>query len=198
MAHAALHGRATVVNVSSIATMDPFPNLYAYACAKAALNIGALCVHREGRPLGIRGFAVAPGSVETAMLRSVVSTDVLPTEQTLSPDAVAKVIQPTSVGLRAGADVVRAPQPQDVIHDVRTRPTQEPPHVRVSPVPRVPEPVAADDAPDTLRVVTRVRDPGQHGLRLLRTHAMQQRREQQALVTRVERRRRVERAQRML
>jgi len=112
MAHAALHGRATVVNVSSIATMDPFPNLYAYACAKAALNIGALCVHREGRPLGIRGFAVAPGSVETAMLRSVVSTDVLPTEQTLSPDAVAKVIVECIEGARdreSGTTIVVKP-----------------------------------------------------------------------------------------
>lgn len=89
---AAAHGRASVVNVSSVATIDPFPNLYAYACAKAAMNVGALCVHREGKPFGIRGFAILPGSVETAMLRGVITVDQLPTEHTLSPATLAEVI----------------------------------------------------------------------------------------------------------
>lgn len=85
-------GRATVVNVSSIATVDPFPNLYAYACSKMAMNMGARFVHQEGSPSGIRGFALLPGAVETPMLRGLLSETELPKAKTLEPRAIAVII----------------------------------------------------------------------------------------------------------
>ena len=85
-------GRATIVNISSMATVDPFPNLYAYAASKAGLNVMALSAHNAGKAHGIRAFAVAPGAVETAMLRTVASERYLPTSRTLTPESVAAVV----------------------------------------------------------------------------------------------------------
>jgi NAD(P)-dependent dehydrogenase (short-subunit alcohol dehydrogenase family) len=92
--------RGCVVNVSSIATVDPFPGLSAYAASKAALECLTRSILVEGRQHGIRGFAVAPGAVETAMLRQVVSEENLPTEYTLDPMAVASVIGECVTGIR--------------------------------------------------------------------------------------------------
>ena len=64
-------GGGCIVNVSSMSSLDPFPGLSVYGAAKAALNaIVKGCVH-EGAAAGIRAFTVAPGSVETAMLRAI-------------------------------------------------------------------------------------------------------------------------------
>jgi len=81
-----------VVNVSSMATFDPFPGFFAYAASKAPLNLLAASSAKEGARFGIRAFAVAPGAVETDMLRSIIDKDTLPAEQTLSPEQVAQVI----------------------------------------------------------------------------------------------------------
>lgn len=81
-----------VVNVSSIASVDPFPILYAYAAAKAAVNNLAISVAAQGAAIGVRGFAVAPGAVETPLLRSLVGTASLPTDQTLRPEDVAAIV----------------------------------------------------------------------------------------------------------
>ncbi|MBS0198378.1 MAG: SDR family oxidoreductase [Planctomycetes bacterium] len=88
------------VNVSSMATVDPFESLYAYAAAKSAVNSLARSVAKAGRALGIRGFAIAPGAVETPLLRSIVGIDQLPTEQTLSPESVARLIVDCVTGKR--------------------------------------------------------------------------------------------------
>ena len=81
-----------IVNVSSMATIDPFNGLFAYAAAKTALNSMIRSCHREGADLGIRCFAVAPGAVDTEMLRSILSEDLLPNDRTIAPQAVASVI----------------------------------------------------------------------------------------------------------
>jgi NAD(P)-dependent dehydrogenase (short-subunit alcohol dehydrogenase family) len=83
---------ACIVNVSSYATVDPFPGLGMYAAAKASLNLLAKACANEGRVYGVRAFSVAPGAVETEMLRSIIPAEALPTSRTLSPEAVAKVI----------------------------------------------------------------------------------------------------------
>jgi len=85
-------GGGCIVNISSMATVDPFPGLFAYAAAKGALSVMALSCVNEGREHGIRAFAVAPGAVETAMLRSIVSERDLPPEQCLDPSDVARVV----------------------------------------------------------------------------------------------------------
>ena len=81
-----------IVNISSMASVDPFPGLFAYAGAKAALNLLTRAAHREGADLGIRCFALAPGAVETSMLRAILDTDILPPSRTLPPRAIAVVI----------------------------------------------------------------------------------------------------------
>lgn len=82
-----------VVNISSFSTVDPFPGLGVYGAAKAAVNVLARACHNEGRRFGIRAFAVAPGAVETDMLRSIFPEEALPKSRTLSPEAVAQVVQ---------------------------------------------------------------------------------------------------------
>jgi NAD(P)-dependent dehydrogenase (short-subunit alcohol dehydrogenase family) len=81
-----------IVNVSSMATVDPFEMLYAYAAAKASVNLMARSVAKAGSKLGIRGFAVAPGAVETDLLRSMFPVTSLPASKALAPGAVADVI----------------------------------------------------------------------------------------------------------
>jgi NAD(P)-dependent dehydrogenase (short-subunit alcohol dehydrogenase family) len=92
--------RAVVVNVSSMATADPFEALYAYAAAKSAVNSLAQSVAKQGHAIGVLGFAVAPGAVETPLLRRIVPEGTLPTAKTLTPRAVAEVIVACVAGER--------------------------------------------------------------------------------------------------
>ncbi len=89
-----------VVNVSTLGTRDPFPGFFAYASSKAALNIMAHSCAKEGAEIGVRAFAVAPGAVETPMLRSIFDQDVLPPEHCLTPDAVADEVLACVMGER--------------------------------------------------------------------------------------------------
>jgi NAD(P)-dependent dehydrogenase (short-subunit alcohol dehydrogenase family) len=91
-AAAASPRRTTIINISSMAAHDPFPTLYAYAAAKAATHLLTRCAANEGAPLGVKAFAIGLGAVETAMLRTLVDANTLPTEATLSPEFVASVI----------------------------------------------------------------------------------------------------------
>jgi NAD(P)-dependent dehydrogenase (short-subunit alcohol dehydrogenase family) len=81
-----------IVNISSIAARDPFDGFAAYGAAKAGLNLLGLSLARQGKAIGVRVHTIAPGAVETLMLRRAFSTDQLPAEQTLSPHDVARVI----------------------------------------------------------------------------------------------------------
>ena len=90
-----------IANVSSIASVDPFPNFAMYAAAKAAVNMFTRCTAKEGERRSIKAVAVAPGAVETPMLRSMFDEKVIPTANTLSPDEVAKVIVGCVTGERA-------------------------------------------------------------------------------------------------
>lgn len=93
-------GGGRVVFVSSYATRDPFPGFFGYASAKAAVNMLARTTAGEGRAINVKAFAVAPGAVETPMLRSILPTEVLPAERTLSPEVVARVIVECAAGER--------------------------------------------------------------------------------------------------
>lgn len=79
-----------VVNVSSLASRDPFPGFFAYAAAKSAVNSLTRSAAKEGETIGVRAYTIAPGAVETTMLRSVVPASQLPTERCLTPDEVAR------------------------------------------------------------------------------------------------------------
>ena len=84
-------GGGVIVNVSSVASLDPFPGFAAYGASKAWVNVFSKAIASEGKPHGIRVYAVAPGAVETQMLRGAFPD--LPAEHVLDPDAVAAVIE---------------------------------------------------------------------------------------------------------
>lgn len=81
-----------VVYLSSMATIDPFEGFFAYAASKAGVNMLAASVAKEGRNVGVRAFAIAPGAVETPLLRSAFGTDVVPTDAALAPEDVAHLV----------------------------------------------------------------------------------------------------------
>ncbi|MHC4697098.1 MAG: SDR family NAD(P)-dependent oxidoreductase [Planctomycetota bacterium] len=83
-------GGGVIVNISSVASVDPFPGLGVYGAAKAWVNTWTKALADEGRACGIKVFAVAPGAVETAMLRGAFPD--FPAEQTLQPEDVAAVV----------------------------------------------------------------------------------------------------------
>lgn len=84
--------RGVVVNISSLASRDPFLGFAGYAAAKAGVNLFSMEVAREGAPLGIRVHVVAPGAVETRMLRTAFTTDQVPADRTLAPEDIGRVI----------------------------------------------------------------------------------------------------------
>ena len=83
-------GGGVIVNISSIASFDPFPGFAAYGASKAWVNAWSKSLAEEGRALGIRVFAVAPGAVETRMLRDVFPN--FPKDQALDASEVANVV----------------------------------------------------------------------------------------------------------
>ncbi len=84
-------GGGTIVNVSSVASTDPFPGFAVYGACKAWVNLFTRACAAEGRALGIRVHSIAPGAVETDMLRQHFPT--FPAAQALSPDEVAAAIE---------------------------------------------------------------------------------------------------------
>lgn len=83
-------GGGVIVNISSVASVDPFPGFAAYGASKAWVNAWTKGLAEEGRACGIRVFAVAPGAVETRMLRDAFPD--FPKDQTLRPENVADVV----------------------------------------------------------------------------------------------------------
>lgn len=84
-------GRAAIVNISSLGGVsgtEKFPGLALYVTTKAAICGMTEALAVEGKPLQVRVNAVAPGAVDTEMLRKAAPH--LKTETT--PDDIAKVI----------------------------------------------------------------------------------------------------------
>lgn len=90
---------ASVVGVSTLGTADPFPGFFAYAASKAAINSYARSIAKEGAAIGVRGYAIAPGAVETPMLRGLFNTAIVPEAVCVTPRDVAELI----AGCIAGA-----------------------------------------------------------------------------------------------
>jgi meso-butanediol dehydrogenase/(S,S)-butanediol dehydrogenase/diacetyl reductase len=90
--HFLQHRAGCVVNVSSIASSDPFPGFFAYAASKSAVDSFTRSLHVEGARQGIRAFCVNPGAVETPLLRKNFPERVVPHSATLDPEAVASLI----------------------------------------------------------------------------------------------------------
>ena len=92
-----------IVNISSMSAADPFPGLGVYGASKAALECLARAVRNEGAEQGIRAYNIAPGAVETDMLRALFSREQLPESRTLSPARVAQVAIQCILGERTEA-----------------------------------------------------------------------------------------------
>lgn len=83
-------GGGCIVNISSVAAVDPFPGFQAYGASKAWVNAFTRALADEGRPHHIRVFAVAPGAVDTVMLRQHFPD--FPPEQCLAPEHIAEAV----------------------------------------------------------------------------------------------------------
>lgn len=89
------HGDARIVNVSSLAQLDPFPGFFAYASSKSALHLLTVVANAEGDPHGVRAFTLAPGVVDTPLHRALLPDSIEPVDglsSTLSANDVARVI----------------------------------------------------------------------------------------------------------
>lgn len=64
-----------VINVSSIVSRSPFPGAGVYAATKAALNALTMVWAAELGPKGITVNAIAPGVVDTDMMRTSIADD---------------------------------------------------------------------------------------------------------------------------
>jgi NAD(P)-dependent dehydrogenase (short-subunit alcohol dehydrogenase family) len=91
-----------IVQVSTIGTVDPFPGFFVYAASKSAIDSFTRSIAGEGKALGILGFSVNPGAVETPLLRQNFGPDLLPNARTLTAESVAAVVIACAVGERDG------------------------------------------------------------------------------------------------
>ena len=83
-----------LVNVSSMASIDPFAGFAMYAAAKAGLNMFTRCAAQEGEAFGVKVVCLAPGAIETPMLRSLFDEKTIRPARTLDPaDVAAKICQ---------------------------------------------------------------------------------------------------------
>lgn len=97
-------GGSAVVNISTIGTSDPFPGFFAYAATKAGVNLAARSIANEAdnqsNALRVRAYAIAPGAVETRLLRSLFNKEQLPQQACLAPEDVAALVAACVTGQR--------------------------------------------------------------------------------------------------
>lgn len=69
-------GYGSIVNITSMGSINRSPNMSAYASSKAALNHMAANLAHDFGPYGIRINCVGPGATKTAALASVLTPDI--------------------------------------------------------------------------------------------------------------------------
>lgn len=111
--HMVRQGGGRIVNVSTIGTSSPFPGFFAYAASKGAVEVMVKSCEIEGRAHNIRAFGVAPGAVETRMLRAIFTEGVIPSSKCLRPEDVARVVVDCASGRRDAENgtTIRMPGP---------------------------------------------------------------------------------------
>ena len=60
--------RGCIINIGSIAGLEPQPGKIAYGSSKAAVMLMTKCLAKELGPIGIRVNCIAPGPIETEMI----------------------------------------------------------------------------------------------------------------------------------
>ncbi len=83
-------GRGVIVNVSSLAAVDPFPGFSVYGGTKAFVETFTLAIANEGKDDGIRSYCVRPGAVDTPLLKSLFPD--FPADERLEPASIANLI----------------------------------------------------------------------------------------------------------
>ncbi len=80
----------TIINISSLSAVDPFPGFSLYGASKSWLDLMTLALAAEGKESNIRVCSIRPGAVETPMLRGLFPD--FPWEQCVQPADIAEVI----------------------------------------------------------------------------------------------------------
>lgn len=93
-------GGGAICNISSMASIDPFKGFNVYAAAKAGVNLFTKATADEGARFNVVAAAVAPGAIETPMLRQNFPVKAIPESNTLDPLVVAGVVRDVLTGAR--------------------------------------------------------------------------------------------------
>ncbi len=83
-------GQGVIINMSSMAAIDPFEGFSVYGACKAWIELFSRATASEGQPIGIRVVCIRPGAVDTPMLRALFAD--FPAEELVLPTEVATVI----------------------------------------------------------------------------------------------------------
>ncbi len=78
-----------IINISSVLSVDTFTGFSAYGASKAWVSGWTRGLADEGESLGIKVYAIAPGAVETKLLRATFPD--YPSDQVLAPSKIADV-----------------------------------------------------------------------------------------------------------
>ena len=84
-------GGGRIVNISSVAAVDPFQGFQAYGASKAWVSTFTKALAQEGREYNIRVHAIAPGAVDTRMLRD--NFPDFPVDQCLQSSEIASAVE---------------------------------------------------------------------------------------------------------
>ncbi|BAZ27180.1 short-chain dehydrogenase/reductase SDR [Kalymmatonema gypsitolerans NIES-4073] len=85
-------GTGTIINISSIAAKQPFPNWGAYSVSKAGLIALSQTLAQEERAHGIRVTAICPGAVNTELWDTQTVNANFDRSKMLTPEIVAQSI----------------------------------------------------------------------------------------------------------
>ena len=88
--HMIKSGGGTIVNISSLSAVDPFPGFSLYGASKAWMDLMTLALAAEGEEHKVRVCSIRPGAVETPLLRGLFPD--FPADQCVSPQQVAKMV----------------------------------------------------------------------------------------------------------
>ena len=83
-------GRGVVVNISSLAAVDPFPGFSIYGASKAWIDLMTVALSAEGKDSNVRVCSIRAGAVETPLLRGLFPD--FPADQCVSPEQVAQSV----------------------------------------------------------------------------------------------------------
>jgi len=83
-------GGGTIVNISSMSAIDPFPGFSLYGASKAWMDLLTQSLAAEGEPHSIRICSIRPGAVETPLLRGLFPD--FPADQCVPPERIAQLV----------------------------------------------------------------------------------------------------------